>query len=127
MKHLLWLALLTAASSPGNFAAAQDPGRNNTTAGDADKSKEKFIEQLKTCYHKHASAFVFAGNREGAKPFRLEPKPVLTWTSTGDALWSGDVFVWTAEGRPQVIGCIGSWLIDEETRGVFEELIVNFG
>ena len=104
MPQLLLFLTMAAAFGLNNRVSAQDSGTNDKPASDTDNPKEKFIEQLRTHYHKHASAFVFAGNQDGAKPFRLEPKPVLTWTSTGDALWSGDVFVWTTVGRPAVIG-----------------------
>lgn len=122
MRQLLLFLAMTAAFGLNSPVPAQDSGTNEKSASDTDDPDKKLIEQLRTHYHKHASAFAFAGTQDGAKPFRLEPKPVLTWTSTGDALWSGDVFVWTTEGRPAVIGCIGSWPIDEQTRGVFEEL-----
>ncbi|MCA9064765.1 MAG: hypothetical protein KDA96_16955 [Planctomycetaceae bacterium] len=85
-------------------------------------SGQRFIELLKSHYHKHSSAYVFGSGDDQSRPFRMEEKPILTWTSTGDALWSGDVFVWTSDGRPQVIGCVGSWPIDDSTRGIFEEL-----
>ena len=122
MRQVLWFVVLTAAFSLGNPVDAQVAGKSDKPVSDTDNPKEKFIEQLRIHYHKHASAFVFAHNQDGTKPFQLEPKPVLTWTSTGDALWSGDVFVWVADGRPEVIGCIGSWPIDADTRGIFEEL-----
>ena len=124
MKQFLWFALLAAVCT-GNPATAQDaPNRKpaDKTSDEADQSRQKFIEDLKTHYHKHASAYVFGSGQDGTRLFRMEPKPVVTWTSTGDALWSGDVFVWTHDGRPQVIGCVGSWPIDESTRGIFEEL-----
>jgi hypothetical protein len=35
-------------------------------------------------------------------PLTFDPKPIFHWTSDND--WSGDLFVWTAKGRPQVVG-----------------------
>jgi hypothetical protein len=35
---------------------------------------------------------------------KLAEKPVMRWANDDD--WSGDVFVWTHAGRPEVIGCI---------------------
>ena len=116
MRNILPLILILA--TLGDFAplVAQDKKSSKS-----DTNTEVFLEKLRAYYLKQAASFRFAHDKDGAKPFALEQKPVLTWTSTGDGLWSGDVFVWASEGRPQVIGCIGSWPVDNATRGVFEE------
>jgi hypothetical protein len=44
-------------------------------------------------------------------------KPIMRWANDDD--WSGDVFVWTHGGRPEVIGCILSG--PGEKRPVFHE------
>jgi len=117
MKKILTLILMLATLGHSASLVAQDAKSPKT-----DTNTEVFLQKLRAYYLKRASALKFAHDNDAAKPFTLEQKPVLTWTSTGDGLWSGDVFVWAAEGRPQVIGCIGSWPINDETRGVFEEL-----
>ena len=104
------MVLLMLAASSVSFSDEADKKTNT----------EEFIASLRTFYLQRAEAMRFS-KPDSEKPFALEKKPVLTWTSTGDGLWSGDVFVWAGDSRPEVIGCIGSWPIDENTRGVFEE------
>ena len=120
MKPFL-LSVLGGLFAIGMTAHAQEPESDSEDSVES-KSRQQFIELLKSHYHNHASAYVLGSGNDQSKPFRMEEKPILTWTSTGDAIWSGDVFVWTSDGRPQVIGCVGSWPIDDSTRGVFEEL-----
>ncbi len=93
---------------------------SSAALADEKPGTDEFIANLRTFYLQRAEAMQFS-KPDSDTPFALEKKPVLTWTSTGDGLWSGDVFVWAGDGRPEVIGCIGSWPIDEDTRGVFEE------
>ncbi len=81
MKQFLWLVVLATPFGLGNPVQAQDSGKNDKPASDTVDPQDKFIEQLRTHYHKHASALVFAHNQDGAKPFQLEPKPVLTCRS----------------------------------------------
>lgn len=110
-RHLMFgMVLLMLAASSVSFSDEADKKTNT----------EEFIASLRTFYLQRAEAMRFS-KPDSEKPFALEKKPVLTWTSTGDGLWSGDVFVWAGDSRPEVIGCIGSWPIDENTRGVFEE------
>ena len=42
----------------------------------------------------------------GGEPLTLVKEPVMRWSTDDD--WSGDIFVWTHEKRPEVIGCIMS-------------------
>jgi len=110
-RHLMFgMVLLMLAASSVSFSDEADKKTNT----------EEFIASLRTFYLQRAEAMRFS-KPDSEKPFAMEKKPVLTWTSTGDGLWSGDVFVWAGDSRPEVIGCIGSWPIDENTRGVFEE------
>ena len=43
----------------------------------------------------------------------------MTWANDDD--WVGDVFVWTADGRPQVVGCIITGPANNRNRLVFNE------
>ncbi|MGH7138122.1 MAG: hypothetical protein ACREHD_20415 [Pirellulales bacterium] len=43
---------------------------------------------------------------DGAK-LKLADAPVMHWSNYGE--WAGDVFVWTLDGRPAVIGGVLSW------------------
>ena len=85
-----------------------------------DPQIREFLEKLRTIHQERAASLKFftADN----SPLELRSEPLLWWRSRQDGFWAGDVFLWTHKGRPQIVGCIGSWTIDDKTRGVFEEL-----
>jgi hypothetical protein len=60
------------------------------------------VRHLREQYLAAAKKYAFFLDADHKTPLALEPKPVFHWTSDND--WSGDVFVWTANGRPQVVG-----------------------
>jgi hypothetical protein len=59
---------------------------------------------LREQYQLAAKRYEFFLDPDRKVPLAFEPNPILHWASDND--WSGDVFVWTAKGRPQVVGCI---------------------
>jgi hypothetical protein len=59
---------------------------------------------LREQYQLAAKNYEFFLDKDRKVPLVFEPKPIFHWTSDND--WSGDVFVWTAKGRPQVVGCV---------------------
>lgn len=59
---------------------------------------------LREQYRLAAQKYEFFLDPDRKVPLKFEPKPVLSWAQDDD--WSGDVFVWTAKGRPQVVGCV---------------------
>ncbi|VTR96177.1 unnamed protein product [Gemmata massiliana] len=68
-----------------------------------EKEKEKPLGPLREQYQLAAKKYEFFLDKDKKKPLTLEPKPVFSWANDDD--WSGDVFVWTAGGKPRVIGC----------------------
>jgi hypothetical protein len=59
---------------------------------------------LREHYQLAAKKYEFFLDKDRKVSLTFEPKPVFSWAQDDD--WSGDVFVWTARGRPQVIGCV---------------------
>ena len=59
---------------------------------------------LREQYQRAAEKYAFSLDKDQKVPLTFEPEPVLSWAQDDD--WTGDVFVWTARGRPQVIGCV---------------------
>ncbi len=59
---------------------------------------------LREQYQLAAKKYEFFLDKDQKVPLTFEPKPVFSWSQDND--WSGDVFVWTAKGRPHVIGCV---------------------
>jgi hypothetical protein len=73
---------------------------------------------LREQYLLAAKKYEFFLDENHKVPLELEPKPILHWSSDND--WSGDVFVWMARGRPQVIGCILSSPTKPERTAIHE-------
>lgn len=62
-----------------------------------------------------ASAKEFVGRCEfglrdaGQPKFQLHPEPILRWSNPTAGEVFGDVFIWTDNGRPLVVGCWYRW------------------
>ena len=59
---------------------------------------------LREQYKLAAEKYAFFLDKDKKTPLTFEPTPVFSWANDDD--WSGDVFMWTAGGRPRVLGCI---------------------
>ena len=59
---------------------------------------------LREQYQLAAKRYEFFLDTDRKVPLMFEPKPIFHWSSDND--WSGDVFVWTSNGRPLVVGCV---------------------
>ena len=77
-------------------------------------------EVFKKYYRMRAAQIRFA---PGANPpIKLAKDAAQSWSMQDrDNFLSGEVFVWEREGRPEVIGCIGSLSMGGRKRGVFQE------
>jgi hypothetical protein len=69
----------------------------------APREKEE-LSPLREQYLLAAKKYEFFLDKDRKVPLTLDTKSILYWTTDND--WSGDVFVWMARGRPQVVGCI---------------------
>lgn len=58
-------------------------------------------------YQHEASSYRFATAGPQAKQLEMQPQPVMQWVSIND--FNGDVFIWTLNGRPEVVGTIFSF------------------
>jgi hypothetical protein len=74
----------------------------------ADYVREAYREDAEKC------DFALA---DGTK-LKLAKDPVMRWSNDDD--WSGDVFVWTHDGRPAVIGCVLSGRFND-LRYIYQE------
>jgi hypothetical protein len=66
--------------------------------------RKQKIDALRTYYGTAAGKYEFFRDSDRKQPLKLAEKPVMTWANDGD--WSGDVFVWSRDERPEVIGCL---------------------
>jgi hypothetical protein len=88
-------------------------------ADDAPPSREKeSMNPLREHYQLAAKKYEFYLDKDRKVPLVLEPNPILHWSSDND--WSGDVFVWMAAGRPQIIGCMLSSPTKPERTAIHE-------
>ncbi len=89
-----------------------------TETGPSDEAKQR-IEALRSYYGKTAKEYEFYRDSAKEQRLHLQEKPVMKWANDDD--WSGDVFVWTRDELPAVIGCILSGPAQNKTRIVFQE------
>jgi hypothetical protein len=88
-------------------------------ADDAPQPGEKDSQSpLREQYQLAAKKYEFFLDENHKVPLEFEPKAILHWSSDND--WSGDVFVWMARGRPQVIGCMLSSPTKPERTAIHE-------
>lgn len=82
----LWLLMASIAAA----TLADEPEKPATT----DPLREVYREDAEKC----------AFSTADGESLKLVNEPIMRWTNDGD--WSGDVFVWTHKGRPELIGCL---------------------
>lgn len=75
---------------------------------DDNKTDERVVDALKVTTQ---AAKRYEFDVQGASPHRLElhPESILRWSNPVAGEIYGNVFVWTHQGRPQVIGSIYQW------------------
>lgn len=106
MKTIRACLVITVVSAPIS-AVAQGPA-----------APDGPLKALRSIYLDEASKYQFFTDAEQTRELELMREPVMTWTGTEG--WSGDIFVWTRDGRPEVIGGIGSWP-ESGRRNMFHE------
>jgi hypothetical protein len=65
---------------------------------------ESASKDLQKLYQSDAEAYEFFADAAKKQPLTFVSKPLMHWASPDD--WSGDVFVWTNRGRPEIVGCM---------------------
>ena len=75
------------------------------------------VEHLHAEYRADAVKCSFFGAAQ--QPLKLVEKPVMKWANDDD--WSGDVFLWTRDSLPAVIGCMLSGPGGGDSRLMFHE------
>jgi hypothetical protein len=89
------------------------------SAGPADPAPPEKADPVRAEYLADAQKYEFQHDAERKEKLELVEKPVMRWANDDD--WSGDVFVWTHAGRPEVIGCILSGPTNQGRRTMFHE------
>lgn len=83
------------------------------------KSEAELKEILQPFYVQEASAYKLYLDEDETQKLELQPRPVLTWTNVEN--YMGSVFVWTCDGRPELVGCIGSHQNKADSSNVLHE------
>ena len=77
-------------------------------AADSTKLDEKqLVQLLEPYYQEQAAEYEFFLDEARQQKCELVEKPVMRWTADGN---SGAVWVWTRQGRAEVIGCLGAFV-----------------
>jgi hypothetical protein len=83
----------------GHVPAADPPPAN----------KENIEAALKLTLPAAAEYEIRVGNDEKEKPLELQREPVLKWSNPDRGEVHGNVFLWTRDGRPLVVGSLLKW------------------
>jgi hypothetical protein len=67
-----------------------------------DPAEEPFNKRLQAYFQKSAAEYQLFRDENRTQPLEFVPEAVFHWKQDND--WRGDVFVWTYEGRPEVVG-----------------------
>lgn len=98
------LLLLTSLSQTGAESARPDEARQS-----------RLLEPL---YQEQASNYEFYLDQDQQAKLDFVAAPVMRWTAEGN---SGAVWVWTRQGRAELIGCLGSYIDPSGTLQGFHE------
>jgi hypothetical protein len=97
MNHRSAVVLFGCLLAGGSAAfAADEPASKEPAPPDA------FTKRLQDYFQKTAAEYTLYRDDEQEVPLTFVPQAVFHWKQDTD--WRGDVFIWTHEGRPEVVG-----------------------
>jgi len=91
------LILVLLGGTPGQQPPDGAPIDTKAEAEDANSGAKKLVGE-----------FVVRLDGSSDRTLRLEPEPVLRWTNHLERRFYGDVFVWTHDGRPEVLASVNN-------------------
>jgi hypothetical protein len=98
---------LVAVLSVGLLGAAMDAGAQKPA--DPPANPENIESALKFTQAAAAEYEIRVGNDDIEKPLELQRNPVLKWSNPARGEIHGNVFLWTRDGRPLVVGSLFKW------------------
>lgn len=105
------------------FAAPQFVLPIANTYGQETLDEKDLQLRLQKHYLSLAESFEFFADPERQQKLTLQTRPIISWTSSErSGFVSGDVFVWTRNGRTELIACFGSLPGDDVVRRPFAEM-----
>jgi hypothetical protein len=111
----VWFARLWFGGSIAHSQPSEPP--KDTPAAPAEARKSAWLHEI---YLREASEYDFYLDAERREKLELRREPTMRYMSPGD--YRGEVYVWTHQGRPAVIGCIFSAPFGSTSRRVMHEL-----
>lgn len=88
-------------------------------ASDVPKPSEtEVVRILEPYFQEQAETYQFFLDAERTQKLELVEKPVMRWTAEGNI---GAVWVWTRQGRAEVIGCLGAYVNEKGQYESFHE------
>jgi hypothetical protein len=85
---------------------AQPESTKPTQEGQADKAQ---FERWQKYYRRVAAEYAMEQGKVAPTKLKLQPEPVLSYANpAGNAKSHGAMFVWTRDGRPEILGAIWS-------------------
>ena len=105
---------MTRARLPGNLDLRALMGLHGLLRADPPEDEKARAEEFRVLAQAEAAAYTI--QVEGrSRPLTLQPEPVLKWSNPVVGTIYGDVFVWTDEGRPEVVASIYKWYSPRST------------
>lgn len=87
---------------------------------DEEPETQARIAAVRAYYAKAAARFEFKLNENDEEPLTFVKTPVFKWANYPGP-WTGDLFIWTRHGRPEVIGCLFSPPSQGNRRSISQE------
>src|SRR5579863_211731 len=111
LRRVTALVIIMVFGIVGIRAEDTQPEAKAVRAGDAkpeSTEKSSNAKRLLAFHLGDAEQYEIYRNRDRSEKLELEPKPVYLWTNPLRSGQNGAVFVWTYQGRPEVIASIFS-------------------
>jgi hypothetical protein len=102
MNTLLMLLAL------GSTSQSQPPGNPSIDTKAEAEEASATAKQL-------AADYVVRLDKSSETKLRMEPEPILRWTNHLGRRFYGDVYIWTHEGRPEVVASITTIFTDKQS------------
>lgn len=102
-----WLAV--AILSVGGLLVVAETGSRGQSPADTPATPENIEAAYKISLAAAAEYEFRVGKDENAKPLELVREPKLKWSNSAVSDVQGNVFVWTRESRPLVVGSLTKW------------------
>jgi hypothetical protein len=115
------LAIVLGVAVTAQEPAPQEQGESAAERSDPEKSEAPKIDSKEWLRQRQAAFAEYElQGQDAARPFMLEPDPVLKWSNAERGTNIGGVFLWTERGRPAMIAC--AFIFKDKVNHEFQSL-----